>query len=227
MASLPFFYFLDTHLATHYNGSIEGELNGILIDKSPHRAPDRYAITAMTPVEIIDSLAGLVSAAAACLAPLLALIAALGGAFLGAYLQRKSSEEARRSMRAERSVQEKAQPITDYLHHVSVLVSLQPYLRDLDEDEKAPGPIRHVFEDSLTSALRLQGPANVHVRMLDDKELLDKINKATALSEDLVSGVQSQKPIKQLTKLWIDCTDAITDAKARLEHVIEKATETK
>jgi hypothetical protein len=178
----------------------------------------------MTPAEIIDSLAALISAAAACVAPLLALSAALGGAYLGAYLQRKASKETQRSIRAQRSTEEITQPISDYLHYASVVTDLEPHFADLGDGKKVSRPIQDVFEHSYTSMLGLEGPAVVHVVMLGDPELLDKIEYVIQSSHNLTTAVGSEKQtLDLLMDLSSKCVVAIADAKAWLEEVKKEA----
>jgi len=156
--------------------------------------------------------------------PLVAtLCGTLGGTALGACLQRKASDHARRSMRLERAMEEKTQPISDYLHHASVLLGLEPHIADAGGLAGAPLPLRTVFEDSLTSMLTMQGPANVRVAMLDDKELRNRIGKAHALLGDLLQKIEGETPSEELAELWHQCIDAIADAQGRLDEVKEQA----
>ena len=176
----------------------------------------------MTPVEIIDSSARLISAGAACLGPFVALIAALFGTFLGAYLQRKASAEGQRTIRAQRHIEQKAEPISEYLHHASVVLGLQRELRPTGSG-KVPAPIRHVYERSLASMASLQGPANVHVVMLDDLELGQKVYDTGRLLMDLMKALENRRPDKELAQLFADCGLAIAGAKLRLDQVMQEA----
>lgn len=147
----------------------------------------------------------------------------LGGIALGACLQRRAADHARRSMRIERATEEKTQPISDYLHHASVVLGLEPHIADADGLAGVPRPVRTVFEDSLTSMLRTQGPANVRVAMLDDRELRNSIGNAHDLIGDLLGKIEGETATEELAELWHQCIDAIADAQGRLDRVKEQA----
>jgi hypothetical protein len=163
------------------------------------------------------------------ISPILALVGTLGGAlggtWLGAHLQRKASEDAQRSLRLERTVEQKTQPITDYLHHASIVLGSQPHIHDVGGRENLPDSMRAVYDDSLTSMFRVQGPANVRVSMLGDEELTAKIRKANALMRDLGLAMQEEREINNLVDLWNSCGVAVANATASLEAVQERLIE--
>jgi hypothetical protein len=148
--------------------------------------------------------------------------AALGGTALGGWLERKASDHARRSMRIERATDARTQPIFDYLHHASVLLGLEPHIADAGGLAALPTPARAVFENSLTSMLEMQGPANVRVAMLDDMELRHRIGHAHDLLGDLLRTIQEEAPSEEMAELWHRCVRAIADAQIRLDRVKEQ-----
>ena len=159
------------------------------------------------------------------------ILGTLGGIALGARLQRDAADHERRSMRIERAMEEKTRPISDYLHHASVILGLEPDVAGARGVSKVPDPVREVYQGSLTAMIGLVGPARVRAAMLDDKELTTRVENAKSLFGDLVRKTEGEtltteertKLRKERTKLWHDCMRAIADAQDRLEQLKEQA----
>jgi hypothetical protein len=160
------------------------------------------------------------------ISPILALIGTLGGAlggtYLGAWLQRKAAWDAQKSLRLERTVEKKTQPIADYLHYASVVLAYQPYIHEFGGLERLPKMIVALYEESVTSMFRAAGPSNVCVSMLADEELTDQMGKADFALRDLMSATDHDTNKKKLLRLCVSGNVAIGNAMACLERVQDR-----
>jgi hypothetical protein len=159
--------------------------------------------------------------------PIIPPISALFGAWLGAWLQRKATQDAQRSLRLERTVEERTQPIADYLHHATVVLSSQTHVHKAGAVQELPEPIKTAYEESVSCMYKAHGPAAVRASMLGNDEFSDKFAEAHALMIGLALAAQQDATEEDLATLWDACKVAIGNAMGCLEDVQERLAQSK
>jgi hypothetical protein len=171
--------------------------------------PGYERLSVVTVAEVIDSVSGLVSAGAACLAPFVGLVGALFGTFLGARLERKASAEARRAEQVERDVRERTGCVEDWLHHASVVAGLQTEITRIGIEGFDKLGVSEAYLQSIREATMLSGPALLQGLTSARRSLLAAVEAAS----------DGGKEVPHVAAVVSSCFDDLATAKARLDSI--------